>query len=58
MAAHARHAAAYAVLAVAPGEAASERHWQYQRLPEYLRAVVFPTKGQSAETPSNAASAG
>ena len=52
MPAHARHAAAYAVTAAtnaaAPSEvatvAATERDWQYQRLPEHLRPVVFPTE--------------
>ena len=54
MAAHARHAAAYAVKAVAyaaaPSDAAAatetERDWQYQRLPEHLRPVVFPDQGR------------
>ena len=58
MAAHARHAADYAVLAVAPGEAVGERDWQYQRLPEGLRTAIFPTEGQSPATPSRAATAG
>ena len=43
---HARHAAAYAVKAVAAGvggDAASmERDWQVSRLPERLRPVMFP----------------
>ncbi len=34
---HARFAAAYTVKAVA-----SESDWQYQRLPEHLRSIVFP----------------
>jgi hypothetical protein len=45
---HARHAADYALKAVAsaksPGDAAvAERDWQYQRLPERLRPVIFPS---------------
>jgi hypothetical protein len=56
MAGHARHAAAYAVRAVAPIDAPEERGWQYQRLPERLRAVIFPAGGKSAATPSRAAS--
>ena len=36
---HARHAAAYAVAAA--GDAATERNWQYQRLPEHLCAAAF-----------------
>jgi hypothetical protein len=44
---HARHAATYAAKAAAAqttGDvAAAERKWQYQRLPERLRSVVFPT---------------
>ncbi|MEK6260732.1 MAG: putative immunity protein [Planctomycetota bacterium] len=45
MARHARHAAAYALKAVtaAGDDTATEQDWQYQRLPEHLRAVVFPT---------------
>ena len=49
---HARHAAAYAVKAAtaaailtgaSDGDAtAAERGWQYRRLPEHLRPVVFP----------------
>ena len=44
---HARHAAAYSVTAVAvaipiSATAATERDWQYRRLPERLRSVVFP----------------
>ncbi len=43
---HARHAAAYAVKAViATGNKdyiTTEREWQYRRLPEHLRFLVFP----------------
>jgi len=44
VAAHARHAAAYAVTAAVDAgvTAATERDWQYRRLPEHLRPVVFP----------------
>jgi len=53
VAGHARHAAAYAVIAatdaavptaVAAGTA-TERDWQYRRLPEHLRPVAFPARG-------------
>jgi len=55
MAAHARHAAAYAVKAAtyaavptdAAAATATERDWQYRRLPEHLRPVVFPAGGDS-----------
>jgi len=51
---HARHAAAYAVTAAtaaanltdAGDAAATERDWQYRRLPEHLRPVVFPSSAQ------------
>jgi len=47
---HARHAAAYAVTAAtaaaiptdASAATATERDWQYRRLPEHLRSVAFP----------------
>ena len=50
---HARHAAAYAVTAATdaavPAAAAAsttkERDWQYRRLPEHLRPVAFPVRG-------------
>jgi len=44
VAAHARHAAAYAVTAAVDAgvTAATERDWQYRRLPEHLRPVAFP----------------
>ena len=47
MAGHARHAAAYALKAATgaadpAAAAAKERDWQYRRLPEHLRPVVFP----------------
>jgi len=53
MAAHARHAAAYGVKAAtyaavptdAAAAAATERDWQYRRLPEHLRPVAFPARG-------------
>ena len=53
MAGHAGHAAAYAVKAVAyaaaPSDAAAatatERDWQYRHLPEHLRPVAFPDRG-------------
>ena len=49
VAGHARHAAAYAVKAASasaiPAEAgtasATERDWQWRRLPEHLRPIVF-----------------
>jgi hypothetical protein len=43
---HARHAATYAVKAateIAGDATAVESDWQYQRLPEHLRSVAFPT---------------
>ena len=53
VAGHARHAAAYAVTAATdaavPAAAAAsttkERDWQYRRLPEHLRPVAFPVRG-------------
>jgi len=53
VAGHARHAAAYAVTAAtdaavptdAAAAAAIERDWQYTRLPEHLRPVAFPARG-------------
>jgi hypothetical protein len=39
VAGHARHAAAYAAKATAT---IAERNWQYRRLSEHLRPVVFP----------------
>ena len=51
MAAHARHAAAYAVSAAIAADptdaptAATERDWQYRHLPEHLRPVAFPARG-------------
>ena len=53
MAGHARHAAAYAVkaatVAATPTDAgaasATERDWQCRRLPEHLRPVAFPARG-------------
>jgi uncharacterized protein YdeI (YjbR/CyaY-like superfamily) len=44
VAGHARHAAAYAVTA-ASAVSATERDWQYLRLPEHLRPIVFPAPG-------------
>jgi Immunity protein Imm5 len=44
VAAHAAHAANYAVTA-ATDSAAEERDWQYRRLPEHLRPVAFPARG-------------
>jgi len=52
MAGHARHAAAYALKAIAYAAApadtaaatATERDWQYRRLPEHLRPVAFPAR--------------
>ena len=43
VAGHARHAAAYAVTAATAAAAvtATERDWQYRRLPEHLRPVAF-----------------
>ena len=51
-AAVAAHAAAYAVKAATCGAdpaaaAAKERDWQYQRLAEHLRPLVFPAGGAS-----------
>ena len=44
---HARHAAAYAIKAAAAeitsNVATAESDWQYRRLPERLRSVLFPT---------------
>jgi hypothetical protein len=44
---HARHAAAYAIKAAAAeinsNVATVESDWQYRRLPERLRSVLFPT---------------
>lgn len=37
---HARHAAAYAVIAAGTSFSAAERDWQRRRLPEHLRVVV------------------
>jgi hypothetical protein len=51
VAGHARHAAAYAVAAATDAAvptdaaAATERDWQYRRLPEHLRPVAFPARG-------------
>ena len=42
VAGHARHAAAYAVTAAT----ATERDWQYRRLPKRLRPVAFPARGK------------
>jgi hypothetical protein len=44
MAGHARHAAAYAVKAAAAAGTASatERDWQWRRLPAHLRRAAFP----------------
>lgn len=55
MAGHARHAAAYAVKAAtyaavptdAAAATATESDWQYRRLPEHLRPVAFPARGDS-----------
>lgn len=49
MAGHARHAAAYAVKAVTYAAVATtkERDWQYRHLPEHLRPVAFPARGNS-----------
>jgi len=55
VAGHARHAAAYAVTAAAAAAVstdaadatATERDWQYQRLPEHLRPVALPARGGS-----------
>jgi hypothetical protein len=53
VATHAPHVAAYAVKAAAQAAgatdstaaAAEERDWQRQRLPEHLRPVAFPARG-------------
>ena len=51
VATHALHAAAYAVKAAQaadatdPAAAAEERDWQCRRLPEHLRPVAFPARG-------------
>ncbi|MGI8435603.1 MAG: putative immunity protein [Chthoniobacterales bacterium] len=51
LAGHARYAAAYAVTASKAidaahpdAAAATERHWQFRRLPEHLRAVGFASR--------------
>ena len=50
---HARHAAAYAIKATAAAVEVSgvatgaERDWQYRRLPQHLRAAVFPVRGDT-----------
>jgi hypothetical protein len=45
-AAYAVKAAARAADAMDPSAAAAEeRDWQYQRLPEHLRPVTFPSRG-------------
>jgi len=47
VAGHARHAASYAVKAVkaaAESDTTTESGWQYRRLPEHLRPVVFPVR--------------
>jgi len=41
VAGHARHAGAYAVNAAAVAASATERDWQFRRLPEHLWSVVF-----------------
>ena len=47
VAGHARHAATYAVTAATAASAvtATERDWQYRRLPEHLWPVAFPARG-------------
>ena len=55
VAAHAEHAANYAVSAAtdaavaadAAAVTARERDWQYRRLPEHLRPVAFPARGNT-----------
>jgi hypothetical protein len=47
VAGHARHAAAYAITAAGSASAATERDWQYRRLPEHLRSVAFPARRSS-----------
>lgn len=51
VATHAPHAAAYAVKAASEttdtasaSSAAEERNWQYRRIPEHLRPIVFPNQ--------------
>ena len=44
--AFAAHAADYAVTAAEAAGIANEREWQYQRLPEHLRSIAFPTRGR------------
>jgi len=44
VAGHARHAAAYAVIAATA--AATERDWQCRRLPKHLRPIAFPARGK------------
>lgn len=46
VAGHAHHAADYAVTAAEAAGVANEREWQYQRLPEHLYSIAFPTRGQ------------
>jgi immunity protein 5 of polymorphic toxin system len=56
VASHAAHAANYAVKAASFASAAiptdsaaatKERDWQYRRLPEHLRPVAFPARGNN-----------
>ena len=56
VASHAAHAANYAVKAASfasaaiptdPAAATKERDWQYRRLPEHLRPVAFPARGNN-----------
>jgi hypothetical protein len=52
VAAHAASAANYAVTATdaaipTDSAAAEERDWQYRRLPEHLRPVAFPARGNN-----------
>ena len=58
VASHAAHAANYAVRAASSASAADptdsaaaaatkERDWQYRRLPEHLRPVAFPARGNN-----------
>jgi hypothetical protein len=57
-ASHAAHAANYAAKAASfasaaaptdPAAATKERDWQYRRLPEHLRPVAFPARGNDGD---------
>jgi len=47
VASHAHAAADYAVTAAEAAGSLGEREWQYQRLMEHLRPIVFPTQSSN-----------